>query len=84
MGLTVGTAGAQPTTNEVKTIGHIVIRYTQGLCQSIKKICYRPTSKITAPLRTYWSPPGTRIPWPTKVSPSTGSNVGTLHAMMNI
>ena len=26
-----GTAGAQPTTNEVKTKGHIVIPYTQGL-----------------------------------------------------
>ena len=36
-----GTAGAQPTTNEVKTKGHIVIPYTQGLCKSIKKICGR-------------------------------------------
>ena len=36
-----GTAGAQPTTNEVKTEGHIVIPYTQGLCESIKKICGR-------------------------------------------
>ena len=36
-----GTAGAQPTTNEVKTKGHIGIPYTQGLCQSIKKICGR-------------------------------------------
>ena len=33
-----GTAGAQPTTNEVKTKGHIGIPYTQGLCKSIKKI----------------------------------------------
>ena len=33
-----GTAGTQPTTNEVKTKGHIVIPYTQGLCESIKKI----------------------------------------------
>ena len=32
-----GTAGAKPTTNEVKTKGHIVIPYTQGLCKSIKK-----------------------------------------------
>ena len=30
-----GTAGNQPTTNEVKTIGHIVIPYTQGLFKSI-------------------------------------------------
>ena len=33
-----GTAGTQPTTNDVKTKGHTVIPYTQGLCQSIKKI----------------------------------------------
>ena len=36
-----GTAGAQPTTNEVKTKGHMVIPYTQGLCESIKTICSR-------------------------------------------
>ena len=36
-----GTTGAQPTTNEIKTKGHIVISYTQGLCESIKKICGR-------------------------------------------
>ena len=34
-----GTTGTKPTTNEVKTKGHIVIPYTQGLCKSIKKIC---------------------------------------------
>ena len=34
-----GTAGMKPTTNEVKTKGHIVISYTQGLCKSIKNIC---------------------------------------------
>ena len=36
-----GTAGAQPATNEFKIKGHIVIPYTQGLCESIKKICGR-------------------------------------------
>ena len=36
-----GTTGAQPATNEVKTKNHIVIPYTQGLCESIKKICGR-------------------------------------------
>ena len=36
-----GTAGGQPTTNEVKSKGHIVIPYTQGICKSIKKICGR-------------------------------------------
>ena len=37
----LGTAGAQSTTNEVKTKGFIVIPYIQGLCESIKKICGR-------------------------------------------
>ena len=36
-----GTTAAQPVTNEVKNKGHIVIPYTQGLCESIKKICDR-------------------------------------------
>ena len=36
-----GTAGAKLTTYEVETKGHIVIPYTQGLCESIKKICGR-------------------------------------------
>ena len=35
------TTGAQPTTNEVKTKGHIFIPYTPGLSESIKKICGR-------------------------------------------
>ena len=52
-----GMAGAQPTTNEVKTKGHIVIPYTQGLCESIKRsvagMTYRPTSKAVASSRTY-------------------------------
>ena len=33
-----GTSGTQAVTNEVKTKGHIVIPYTQGLCESIMKI----------------------------------------------
>ena len=36
-----GITGTQPPINEVKTKGHIVISYTQGLCESIKKICRR-------------------------------------------
>ena len=36
-----GTTGAQPATNEVKNKGHIVIPYTQGLSECIKKICGR-------------------------------------------
>ena len=36
-----GTTVAQVVTSEVKTKGHIVIPYTQGLCGSIKKVCGR-------------------------------------------
>ena len=36
-----GTEDALPTTNEVKTKGHIVIPYNQDLSKSIKKICSR-------------------------------------------
>ena len=36
-----GTTVAQAVTSEVKINGHIVIPYTQGLCESIKKICGR-------------------------------------------
>ena len=35
------TTSGQPATNEVKNKVHIVIPYTQGLCESIKKICGR-------------------------------------------
>ena len=37
----VSNQASQPVTNEVKNKGHIVISYTQGLCESIKKICGR-------------------------------------------
>ena len=36
-----GTTSAQPATNDVKSKGHIVIPYTQGLCEGIRKICGR-------------------------------------------
>ena len=36
-----GTTAAQVAINEVKTKDHTVIPYTQGLCESIKKICGR-------------------------------------------
>ena len=65
-----GTAGTRPTTNEVKTKGHIVIPYTQGFCKSIKRsvggMVYKHTSKVVAPSKTYWSPPRTKTPWSTK------------------
>ena len=36
-----GTNNAQAANHEVKNIGHIVIPYTQGPCESIKEICGR-------------------------------------------
>ena len=36
-----GTTATQPVTNEVKNKGHIVTPYTQGPCESIRKICGR-------------------------------------------
>ena len=36
-----GTTSAQSATNEANNKGHIVIPYTQGPCESIKKICGR-------------------------------------------
>ena len=44
---------------------------------------YRPTSKVAAPSRTYWSPPRIKTPWSAKVGPYIGSNVLTLPVMMN-
>ena len=36
-----GTKSTPAATREVKSKGHIVIPYTQGLCESIKRICGR-------------------------------------------
>ena len=73
-----GTTGAQPATNEVKNKGHIVIPYTQGLCESIKRsvvgMAFKPTSKVAEPSRAFWSPPRTKTLWSTKVVPYTGTN----------
>ena len=59
-----GTTSTQPTTNEDKTKGHIVIPCTQGLCKALKRsvrgMAYRPTSKVVAPSRTCCSPQGQR------------------------
>ena len=77
------TAGAKPTINEVKTKGHIVIPYTQGLCKSIKRsvvsMAYRPTTRVTALLKTSCFLQRIRTPWETTI----GSNVGTLSVMRN-
>ena len=84
----LGTTGTPAATREVKSKGHIVIPYTQGLGGSIKKICGRYgiqkyTSKVAAPSRTSWSPPRTKTLWSAKVMPAIGINVGTLAVMMS-
>ena len=80
-----GTAGTKPSTNEVKTKCYIVIPYTQGLCKSIKKICSRygiqTHFKGKSTIKSLLALPKDKTPWNTKVGPSTGSNVGTLHVM---
>ena len=76
-----GTTGAQPATNEVKNKGHIVIPYTQGLCESIKKICGRygiqTHFKGGRTIKNLLVSPRTKTLWSTKVVPSTGTNVVT-------
>ena len=51
--------------------------------RSVGGVAYRPTSKVVAPSRTYWSPPGTKTPWSAKVGPYIGSNVVTSPVLMN-
>ena len=59
-----GTNGTSASTKEVKSKGHIVIPYTQGLCESIKRsvvgMVSKLTSKVAAPSKTSWSPQGQR------------------------
>ena len=54
---TQDTTGAQPANKEVKTKGHIVIPYIQGLLKvsrrSVVGMAYRPTSKVVIPSETY-------------------------------
>ena len=76
-----GTTGVQPATNEVKNKGHIVIPYTQGLCESIKMIFGRygiqTHFKGGRTIKNLLVSPRTKTPWSTKVVPSTGTNVVT-------
>ena len=82
-----GTNSTPAATREVKSKGHIVIPYAQGLCESIKKICgrYRIQThfKGGSTIKNLLVPPRTKTPWCPKVMPSTGINVGTSHVMMN-
>ena len=76
-----GNNNAQSANHGVQNKGHIVIPYTQGLCESIKRsvvgMASKLTSKVAEPSKTFWSPPRTKNQWSTKVVPSTGTNVGT-------
>ena len=68
-------------TMECKVRVHIVIPYTQGLCESIKKICGRygiqTHFKGGKTIKTFWSPLRTRTLCSTKVVPYTGTNATT-------
>ena len=83
-----GTTGAQPTTNEVKTKGHIVIPYTQGLGESIKKICSRygiqTHFKGNSTIKNLLFSLKDKDIVATIVGPYIGFNMGTLNTMMNI
>ena len=53
-----GTTTAQTATNKVKTKGHIIIPYTQGLCESIKKTVVGMAFKPTLRWQYHQKPPG--------------------------
>ena len=72
-----GTTVAQPVTNN----SHIVIPLTQGVCESLKKICGRygiqTHFKGGRTIKSLLSPTRTKTLWSTKVVPSIGTNVVT-------
>ena len=57
-----GTTGTQPTTNEVKTKGHIVIPYSQGECKSINRICSRSHFKGNSSIKNILVSPKDKDP----------------------
>ena len=83
-----GTIGAQHSTNEVKTKGHILKPYTQGLYEIIKKICGRYGIQIhfkgSNTIRNLLVFPTTKTLWSAKVGTYIGSNVVMSPVMMNI
>ena len=82
-----GDTGTSAATREVKSKGHIVIPYTQGLCESIKQICGRygiqTHFKGDSTIKNLLVSPRTKTLWSTKVMPSIGINVVTLAVMMS-
>ena len=71
----------QSSNQGVQSKGHIVIPFTQGLCESIKKICGRygiqTHFKGGRTIKNLLVSPGTKTLWSTKVVPSIGTNVVT-------
>ena len=67
---------------------NIDIPYTQGLCESIKKICSRygiqTHFKDNSTIKNLLVSPKDKDPIAKKVGLSTGSNAGTSHVMMSI
>ena len=77
-----GNNNAQSANHGVQSKGHIVIPYTQGLCEKYQKgsvvdMASKLTSKVAEPSKTFWSPPRTKTLWSTKVVPSIGTSVVT-------
>ena len=86
----VNNQGANSTpaaTREVKSKGHIIIPFTQGLCESIKKICGRygiqTHFKGSSTIKNLLVSPRTKTQWSPKVMLSIGISVGTSPVMMN-
>ena len=81
------TNGTSAATKEVKRKGHIVIPYTQGLCESIKKICGRygiqTHFKGGNTIKNLLVSPKDKGPMVSQVMPSIGISVGTFPVMMN-
>ena len=76
-----GNSSAQSANHGVQSKGHIVIPYTQGLCESIKKICGRygiqTHFKAGKTIKNLLVSPKDKTQWSTKVVPSIGTSVGT-------
>ena len=82
-----GANSTPAATREVKSKGHIVIPYTQGLCESIKRICGRygiqTHFKGGSTIKNLLVSPKDKDPMVSQVKPSIGISVGTSHVMMN-
>ena len=82
------TTGAKPTSAEAKTKDHIVIPYTQGLCESIKKICSKygiqTHFKGNSTIKNILVSPKDRDPMENESGAIYWFQCGELHVMRNI